>query len=99
MSGRIPGDKIRVLIQDAQSDMRLRLAIYYCPETLAGKYDLGAEEARAVRLGDLSQVDLPDDVLAVGRRLFTELPTEGKLPPAEGAYHLYAGSSMSEVCL
>jgi hypothetical protein len=99
MSGRIPGVRIKALIEAARSDTRLRTALYYCPETLAERYGLAGDEARAVRIGDLSQVDLPEAVLAEGRRLFTELPGDGNMPPAEGAYHLYAGNALSEVCL
>ena len=99
MSGRIPGERISGLIAAARSDTRLRVALYFCPETVVGKYGLDDNEARSVRLGDLSQVDLPEDVLAEGRRLFTELPGDGSLPPAEGIYHLYAGFSLKEVCL
>ncbi|HEX3650392.1 MAG TPA: hypothetical protein VHV49_18355 [Pseudonocardiaceae bacterium] len=99
MSGRIPGDRIRELIAAARSDTKLRLALYYCPDTVVGRFGLEGDAARAVRLGDLSQVDLPEDVLVEGRRLFTELPVGGNVPPAEGAYHLYAGSALSEVCL
>jgi hypothetical protein len=99
VSGRIPGDRISELITAARTDSRLRLALYYCPDTVVGKYGLAGEAARAVRLGDLSQVDLPEEVLVEGRKLFTELPVDGNVPPAEGAYHLYAGTALSEVCL
>jgi hypothetical protein len=98
VSGRIPGTRIRDLVTAARSDPRLRLALYYCPETVVDRYGLDADESRAIRLGDLSQVDLPEALLAEGRRLFTELPGDAKVPPAEGAYHLYAGTALSEVC-
>lgn len=74
------------------------MMLYYCPDLPAVTEGMTEEEARAVRLGDLSQVDLPEDVLAEGRKLFVNLPDAGKMPPAEGVYHLYSNPTMSEVC-
>jgi hypothetical protein len=94
----IDGGRIRDLIEQAQNDSELRVRLFHCPEKVIAQSGLSEDEARAIRTGDLSGVDLDDESLAAGRKLFSETPTiEGQVSGA-AQYMLFSSKDIQSLC-
>jgi hypothetical protein len=96
----IDGTRIGALIKQAADDIDLRVRLFHCPEKVIAGMDLTDEEARALRMGDLSRVDLDDETLAQGRRLFSELPAldEGANQVAASYLSEFRTDRVRELC-
>lgn len=95
---QINGTRIRTIIEQAQSDSELRIRLFHCPDKVIADSDLTVDEARAVRMGDLSAVDLDEPTLELGRRLFTELPKIEGQTAAAAQYLLFSSEHIQALC-
>jgi hypothetical protein len=86
----IDGGKIGNLLERARTDFTLRMQLFHCPEVAARGLDLTEEELTALRRGDLSGVELDGETLTWGRKVFSEIPNAGDMPPEHAAVEVFA---------
>lgn len=95
----IDGTRIGQIIRDAHQDPELRIRLFHCPEKAIDSMGLTPEESSALRTGDLSRVDLDDETLAAGRRLFDEMPTIDEASQSAAAYlGAFRPDAVRELC-
>jgi hypothetical protein len=58
-----PREKMVAIIERAYADSSFRGKIIYFPERVIAEYELPSTEAYVVRTGDLTKVDLPEELL------------------------------------
>jgi hypothetical protein len=95
---RIDGTRIAELIREAYDDVDLRVRLFHCPDRVIADLHLSEDEQRAIRTGDLSQVDLDDDTLQSGRRIFTEVPKIEGQHKAAAQYLLFSSEEIQRLC-
>jgi hypothetical protein len=86
----IDGTRIGELLERARTDFALRMQLFHCPEVAIKDLGLSEEEAAAIRRGDLSAVDLDPATLTWGRKVFSEIPHAGDMPPEHAAVEVFA---------
>jgi len=65
--GRSALDKMVAIIERAYNESAFRGKIIYFPERVIAEYALAANEAYVLRTGDLTRVDLPEELLDKAR--------------------------------
>jgi hypothetical protein len=95
----VRGDRIAELIRAAHADREMWLRLFHCPEKVLAGLDLSEDEARAVRLGDMSRVDLDDEMLELARKVFTEYPTTDGVDSMDVSYLQFAPDEVRDLCV